>query len=201
MKRVFVALVFCLLFFNCAKKEEKIITLNKPYIISYEDQKLQKYLDSLIQKNSKTHPPPSTKGFFYGESQLVIDEKGDFLYYQTEFFPALCNYGHENDTLPHFLNLQPKDIIKIPQKYLNAFILENILTKENRRQILVIASQSDTIKNNYFLDFLKSGLIRTYFIRKTTQEEDTVLKYKKNNGFYYSDEIKWDKTKIKFPRK
>lgn len=102
--------------------------------------------------------------------------------------------------MTHFLDLQPKDIIKIPQKTLNDFISENILTKEKRRQILIIVSQNDTIKNKYFLEFLKRGLIRTYHIRKTTQEEDTVLKYKKNNDFYYSNEIKWDKTKIKLAR-
>lgn len=39
----------------------------------------------------------------------------------------------------------------------------------------------------------------TYFIGETTQEEDTVLKYKKNNESYYFENIKWDKTKIKFP--
>lgn len=37
-------------------------------------------------------------------------------------------------------------------------------------------------------------------VRRTIQEEDTVLKYKRNDESYYSsDDIKWDKTKIKFP--
>lgn len=38
-----------------------------------------------------------------------------------------------------------------------------------------------------------------YYIGRTTQEEDTVLKYKKNNKYYNFENIKWDKTKIKFP--
>ena len=199
MEREFVALLFCLFFLSCSKKDEKIIVTNKPYIISHEDQELQKYYDSLKQNNIKFVPPPSTKGFFYGESQLIIDKKGDFFYYQKEYSPILCNYGYENDTIPHFLNLHPKDIIKIPPKSLNDFISENILTKEKRRQILIVASQNDTINNDYFSMFLKSGIIHTYHIRRTTQEEDTILKYKSNSDYYYSDSIKWDKTKIKFP--
>jgi len=195
MERAFIYFIICLLFLNCSKREEKNIVKNKPYIISKENR------ETLEDLKKRKIPPPSTKGFFYGESQLIIDQKGDFYYYQKKYSPILCSYESDKDTLPDFLDLHPKDIIKIPQKTLTEFISENILTKEKLRQILIIASQSDTIKNDYFLSFLKSGLVRTYFIRKTTQEEDTVLKYKKNNEYYYSDEIKWDKTKIKLPVK
>lgn len=197
MKNVFFGFLICFLLLNCGKEEKKIIK-NKPYIISYEDQKLQKYKDSLKESKSKL-VLPSTKGF-YGENQLIIDKKGDLYYYQKEYIQILCNYGQENDTLPHFLNLKPKDIVKVPQKSLNDFISENILTKEKNRQILIIASQNDTIKNDYFLNFLKSNIIQTYHIRKTTQEEDTVFKYKKNGGYYDFENIKWDKTKIKLPK-
>ena len=68
-----------------------------------------------------------------------------------------------------------------------------------KRKILIIASQNDTIKNITFLDFLENNKIPTYLIRRTTQEEDTVLYYKNNEKYYFSDEIKWDTTKIKFP--
>jgi hypothetical protein len=199
MTRIFIGFIICLLLSNCTKKVNKSVVKNKPYIISNEIKKLQKYTDSLKDNKSKIVPPPSTKGFFYGESQLVIDQKGDFYYYQKEYIQIFCSYGSEKDTIPHFLGLKPKDIIKIPPKSLNDFISENILTKDQRRQILIIASQSDTIKNDYFLNFLKSSIIQMYHIRKTTQEEDSVLKYKKNKGFYDFENIKWDKTKIKFP--
>ncbi|MDR6761070.1 hypothetical protein J2Y38_001268 [Flavobacterium sp. 2755] len=195
MTRIFVGFMICLLLLNCAKKEEKAVNKNKPYIISYEDKELEKYYDSL-----KVHPP-STKGFFYGESQLIIDKKGNLYFYQKEHIEILCSYGREKDTLPHFLDLQPKDIVKIPKKCLSDFLTENILSKEKKRHVLIIGSQSDTIKNPYFLDFLKSNIIQTYYIRRTTQEEDTVLKYKNNSDYYYSDSIKWDRTKMKFPNK
>ena len=199
MARIFIGFMICLLVLNCTRKANNTVVKNKPYIISYEDKKLQKYLDSLKNNKGKIVPPPSTKGFFYGESQLIIDQKGDFYYYQKEYIQIFCSYESEKDTVPHFLGLKPKDILKISKKHLNDFIIENILKKLERRQILIIASQNDTIKNDYFLNFLKSNIIKTYHIRKTTQEEDTVLKYKKNNESYYFENIKWDKTKIKFP--
>lgn len=198
MKSAFISFITCLFLFNCTKKEEKTVAKNIPYIISKEDIKLQKYTDSLKNNESKI-VLPNSKGFYYGENQLIIDNKGNFLYYQREYIQILCNYGQENDTLPHFINLKTKDIIKIPQKSLSDFISENIMTKEKRRQILIIASQRDTITNTYFLNFIKNSHLQAYHIRRTTQEEDTVLKYKKNNKYYDSEDIKWDKTKIKFP--
>lgn len=197
MARIFIGLLFCVFLLNCTKKEEKIGI--KPYIISSEDKKLQAYYDSIKTHTNRVALPP--KKSFYGESQLIIDKTGNLFFYQKEYIQILCSYGSEKDTVPHFLNLQPKDIVRIPQKYLNDFLSQNILIKEKNRQILIIGSQSDTIKNPYFLDFLKSNIIQTYHIRRTTQEEDTVLQYKNNNNYYYSDSIKWDRTKIKFPNK
>ncbi|RKR09716.1 hypothetical protein C8C83_1364 [Flavobacterium sp. 90] len=201
MARIFIGFITCLLFLNCTKKEEKAIIKNKPYIISYENKEREKYYDSIKTHTNRVVLPPSTKGFFYGESQLIIDKKGNLYFYQKEYIEILCSYGKEKDTLPHFLDLQPKDIVKIPKKYLSDFLSENILTKEKKRQFLTIGSQSDTIKNPYFLDFLKSNIIQTYYIRRTRQEEDTILKYKNNSDYYYSDSIKWDRTKIKLPNK
>lgn len=67
-----------------------------------------------------------------------------------------------------------------------------------------IVSNSDTLKSKMFFDLQKSLNIfkrdRDFvIIRRTTQEEDTVIFYMKNNKHYNSDDIKWDKTRIKFP--
>ncbi|MFW0738390.1 hypothetical protein [Flavobacterium sp. T12S277] len=198
MARIFIGFIICFLLLNCNKKKNSV--KNKPYIISYEDRKLQNYIDSLKKSNSKTVAFPR-KGF-YGEHQLIIDKKGDFYFYQKEYFLEFCSYGNENDTLPHLLRLEPKDFVRIPQKNLTDFLSENILTKEKNRQILIIASQKDTIKNTSFFEFLNTKNIGTYIIRRTTQEEDTVLQYKNNDRkhfYYYPDSIKWNKTKIKLP--
>ena len=118
---------------NCTKKGETILKKNKSYIISYEDKEREKYYDSIKTHTNRVLLPPSTKGFFYGESQLIIDKKGNLYFYQKEYIQILCSYGSEKDTLPHFLNLQPKDIVKIPKKCLNDFLSENILSKEKKR--------------------------------------------------------------------
>ncbi|MEN2399727.1 hypothetical protein GKZ90_0008055 [Flavobacterium sp. MC2016-06] len=188
MTKVFIVFLFCLLLLNCSKKEE--VQKINAYIISKEDIKISNEL-----KKKKIPPPP--KGF-YGEIQLVIDKKGNLYYYQKEYIQILCSYGAEKDTLPYFLDLKPKHIVRVPQKSLNDFLSENILTKEKRRQILIIASQTDTIANNDLLEFINKKL-NIYFIRRTTQEEDTVLKYKIDDKYYDFEYVKWDKTKIKFP--
>ncbi len=196
MNRIFIGLMVCFLLLNCSKKDEKLRIKNKPYIISYEDDKLKKYVDSSNKTGKKIVLPFK---IFYGENHLLIDKKGGLYYHQQKYTEIDCGTGRENDTLPHFLNLQPKDLLKIPETSLIDFLSENILSKEENRKILIVASQNDTIKNISFFDFINKNKLRTYLIRRTTQEEDTVLKYKKTNQSYYSDEIKWDKTKIKIP--
>ncbi|CAC9972831.1 hypothetical protein [Flavobacterium panici] len=200
MTRILIGFILCILFLNCEKKKENKDIKSKDYIISYEDKKLQNYIDSL-KKNRSDFVAFPRKGF-YGEHQLIIDKKGNLYFYQKEYIMITCSYGSENDTLPRFLGLEPKDIVRIPQKNLTDFLSENILTKEKNRQILIIASQKDTIKNTSFFEFLNKKNIGTYIIRRTTQEEDTVLKYKNNANkhiYYYPDSIKWDRTKIKLP--
>lgn len=193
MKRIFIGFIICFSVLNCSKKEEKIVEKNKFYIISSENRKF-------LQNLKKGNIPLPPKGF-YGESQLIIDKKGNLYFYQKRHFLELCSYGKEKDTLPHFLDLQPKDMVKIPQNCLTDFLSENILDKEKNRRILIVASQNDTLKNTSFFKFINKNHLQAYAIRRTTQEEDTVLKYKTNNDFYYSDSIKWDRTKIKFPNK
>lgn len=135
-----------------------------------------------------------------GESNLIIDKYSNVFYYQRNKKQVLlCDYGRENDTIPLFLDLQPKDLIKIPKDCVEKFINENVMNKERTSQILIMVSQTDTIKDKIFLNFLKRIKVPVYTIRRTTQEEDTVLKYKKSNKYYYSDSIKWDKSRIKFP--
>lgn len=191
MTRIFIGFMTFLLFLNCAKKEEMSIEKNKPYIISSENRKF-------LQNLKKENIPLPLKGF-YGENQLIIDKNGNLFFYQKEYFRGGCGTIDKNDTLPHFLNLQPKDILKIPQASVNDFLSENILNKDTNRQILIVASQNDTIKNTSFFNFINKNKLRAYTIRRTTQEEDTVLKYKKNNKPYYYEDIKWDRDRIQLP--
>ena len=197
MKKVIV-LIMISLFFGCNKKNGDVTksnVLQKPYIISQEDRKFREK----IKKNNIAYIIiPNGVSV---ESNLIIDENSNIYYYQkNRIADIICNYGMQNDTIPEYLDLQPKDLIKIPKDYIENFIDENVMNKEKRRRILIMASQTDTIKDQKFLSFLHNTKVPTYVIRRTTQEEDTVLSYKKKNAFYYSDEIKWDKSRIKFPK-
>ena len=194
MKNVLV-LIMVGLFFGCTKKGEVTkgdSAVQKPYIISKEDKE-----NSERDKKNNVSRPFIPVGIS-GESNLIIDKYSNVFYYQRNKKPVLlCDYGRENDTIPLFLDLQPKDLIKIPKDYIGEFINENLKDKEKKKQILIMASQMDTIKDKQFLKFLKNIQIPTYIIRRTTQEEDTVLNYKKKGAFYDSKEIKWDKSRIK----
>lgn len=198
MKKV-VVLIMISLFFGCNKKVEVVNKDNevqKPYIISEEEMKLKEKI-----KNNNNIAYIIIPNGVSVESNIIIDENSNIYYYQkNRSTDIICNYGVKNDTLPEYLDLQPKDLIKIPKDYIDKFIDENVMTKEKRKQILIMASQTDTIKDQKFLSFLYNTKVPTYVIRRTTQEEDTVLSYKKKNAFYYSDEIKWDKSRIRFPK-
>jgi hypothetical protein len=195
MKKGLAGFVICLLLLSCSKKEEKIIEKHTPYIISKENM-------GKIIKNDTIPPPPIPGWLIYGSNTFIIDANSKLYYFQGEEIGFICGTDSENDTIPHFINLQPKDLIEIPNSTISDFIKANY--KDNFRNITFIASKLDTLNTkNYFdlVDALKSSLKEKdlYFIRRTTQEEDTVLKYKKNNNYYRSDEIKWDKNRITIP--
>ncbi len=189
MKKILILVIiaFC---FSCNKK--KTIT---PYIISYEERKIKEHCDSLKKSGSNLSCFP-LKGY-YGENQIVITNQGKFYYYQREYFGGGCGTDKEKDTLPMFIDLQPNAFKILSKNEIEKFIEKNVMTKEKRRQILIIASQNDTIKDKDFLKFLYRMRVPTYAIRRTTQEEDTVLSYVGKDKLYNPEKIKWDTTKIK----
>lgn len=195
MKNVLVLMIVSL-FIGCTKKGEeakKDSEVQKSYVISQEDKK-----NSERDKKNNVPPPFIPVGISMG-SNLIIDEYSNIYYYQTNKIGGGCSTGMENDTIPRFIDINPKDLIKIPKDCMERFIDENVMTKEKRKQILIIASQKDTIKDQPFLNFFKNINVSMYVVRRTTQEEDTVLYYKKKDIFYDSKYIKWDKSRIKFP--
>jgi hypothetical protein len=185
------------LFLNCSKKENTIG--NTTYVIS------KKNIITNISnkpKDKNIPPPPPIPGWlFYGTNTFIIDKDSKIYYFQREEIGRIC--GHKfDDTIPHFINLQPKDLIEIPNNMISDFIKLNY--KDDFRNITFIASTLDTLKSqNYFvlINAIEASLKQNdlYFIRRTTQEEDTVFKYKKNNDSYNSETIKWDEKRITFP--
>lgn len=195
MKRVFVALLFCLALLNCAKKEEKIVEKNIPYIISQENR------EKITGKDTIPPMPPIPGWLVYGTDTFILDSDTTIYYFQRNEIGMICGTPTA-DTIPYFINLQPRGLILLSNKNIYDFIKLNY--NNNFRNITFIASSSDTVNSKAFFDLRKSLNSFTkfrdrLFIRRTTQEEDTVLKYKRNNEYYYSEDIKWDKNRIAFP--
>ncbi|QOG02734.1 hypothetical protein [Flavobacterium sp. MDT1-60] len=197
MAKFFSVLMVCLCFLNCTKKENTI--QNTPYVISKHS-----IISNISNKPRDTNippPPPLPGGVAYGTNTFIIDNNSKIYYFQREKIGRVC-ITEPLDTIPYFINLQPKDLIEIPPIALSEFIKLN--HKDNFRNITIISSKLDTLKSENYFNLIKAieSYLKEkdlYFIRRTTQEEDTVLKYKKNNEPYYSDIIKWDRNRIKFP--
>jgi len=192
MKRILFGFIICYLLSNCNKKENT--KENTPYIISQKTHEV-------IHGDTVPSPPPIPGWLVYGTNTFIINSDSTAYYFQNKGIGFICGTPNA-DTIPYFINLQPKDLIEISNKNLYEFIKLNY--KDDFRNATFIASESDTLKSKIFFDLRKSlsHFIRNRdfcVIRRTTQEEDTVLKYKRSNGSYYSEDIKWDKTKIKFP--
>ncbi len=187
---------------NCAKKESS--KHNTPYIISEKDIKPEKSKEAKNRPNiPPPPPPPPIPGWIvYGTNTFIIDSDSKIYYFQREKIGFICGTGSQHDTIPHFINLQPHDLIEIPSNSISDFVKLNY--KDNFRNLTFVSSKLDTLKSKNFyalITALESSLKDRdfYYIGRTTQEEDTVLQYKKNNSYYNSDNIKWDRTRIKFP--
>lgn len=193
MTRIFTVLLICLFFLNCKKEESE--QRNISYIISQENK-------GRIKGNHTIPPPPPIPGWlFYGTDTFIINSDTTAYYIKNKEIGFVCGTATA-DTIPYFADLNPRDLIEISNKNIFDFIKLNY--NDDFRNATFIASNSDTIDSEIFFDLYKALNIfkkdRDFItIRQTTQEEDTVLKYKKNNKYYNFENIKWDKTKIKFP--
>lgn len=194
MTRVFIGFIICLILCSCTRKEKTI--QNTPYVISKHD-----LISNKPRNKNIPPPPPMPGGIAYGTNTFIIDNNSKIYYFQREEIGRVC-ISDPVDTIPYFINLQPKDLIEIPPNSLSDFIKLN--HKDNFRNLTIISSKLDTLKSKNYFTLIKAIEFSIkekdlYFIRRTTQEEDTVLKYKENNDHYYSDLIKWDRNRIRFP--
>jgi hypothetical protein len=160
----------------------------------------------IAKKADNEPPPPPPIKTYYFPSNFIIDTGGHIYFYQQRIKSGwICGTGMEWDTPPSFIDLQPKDIFEIPFNDVDKFIIANIqyLDKSNRQ--FAIGSTADTITSiglaKIFEIFMDTSNHVTWTFRRTTQEENIVLKFKKNKKDYYSDQVKWDSTKTLFPPK
>jgi hypothetical protein len=111
----------------------------------------------------------------------------------------------EENPNPDFIDLKPIDLINIPENNIVDFLKENTSPSIKKNYgALIIASQGDTLKTKEFINLMHfindtdKSQIRMYIIRRTTQEENVVLRFKKNDSVYDARIIKWPKDSITF---
>ncbi len=194
MSRIFIGFIICFFLLNCTKKEG--LEENIPYIISKESK------EKITDTDTIPPPPPIPGWLFYGTNSFIIDTDSKIYYFQRDEINHICGNWKKSDTIPNFIGLQPKDLIEIPTNNISDFIKANY--KQKFKNITYICSKTDTLQSESFFVLEKALKSQEkygdyYNIRRTTQEEDTVLKYKKNNEFYNSEDINWDKNRITFP--
>lgn len=206
MKKILIVLIIGV-FIGCNKKKSnENAYLKKPFIISEFWKPINKSKNANNKNNNDNSipfPPPTGGGFPCGTNIFIIDKKSNIYYYQQEkIIGFICGTGSRNDTIPQFINLKPENIIEIPKGCIDDFIKLNI--RKGERNIINIASQLDTLTFDSYYTLIKVidnqckyNTRDLYIVRRTTQEEDTVLKFIGNNKYYNPDEINWDKKRIK----
>lgn len=105
---------------------------------------------------------------------------------------------------PNYIGLKPEFLLAFESKDLLSFIKLNndifqLDTSNSQKMLLFyIASNQDTVKNEAFYD-LKTFITKSrnqintihYFVRKTTEEENLVIKYKRKNSEFKPETINW----------
>jgi hypothetical protein len=189
-------MIFILFTFTNCKKE---IVKEEYYIISKKDSitKAEKIV-------SQIPPPPEApqESKWYSDVVFIMDSKNKVFIYQTETTAR-------NDSVdlgyPNYLGLKPENLLTIESDNFNSFIENNndifqiipIPNKNNSNVFFYIASETDTIKNkalnNLWKLLGKTKSPAIFFVRRTTEEENIVLKYKRNGNEYNPESIDWSK--------
>lgn len=177
-------ILFSVLFLICSCKKRTPKEFEDFYVISKMD-------SALRNKQKSSNIPPSINGF-YSRNNLIIDINDSLYFYNYKNNHLFHCFNEPNDTLPLLINIDPDNLLNVSVATIKDII--NRQQIERNRCKLVIASQKDSIKNKELLKYLKE--IKISYIRRTTQQEDTVLDYKKKNKIYTQDDVKWDYKKL-----
>ncbi|MFC4815962.1 hypothetical protein [Flavobacterium sp. GCM10023249] len=196
----FLCAVFGLI--SCGKKVGE--SSDKPYVISEERRKYEMQ-DELYEKGEIDKIVlMNLPKYFYGSENFILDDSSNVFYYhfQPKIYESCIPF--EDDDIPYFQGLEPDLLIQLPKESLAAFVKLNF--RRGIKNKVKIASQKDTLNSKaYFkirhaldkyLSFRPDNDI--YLVYPTTQEEDSVLYYKKHQKVYNPDSIKWDKKRIRF---
>ena len=164
------------------------------YIISKENS-IQK---SWIKLNKVPNPITPEDMKCYLDVVFIFDPKKVYIYKaERKFNPNGEEIKYE---YPNYIGLKPEYLLTVDNNNFVTFLKDNnslfgVFTERNIRGSFCIASETDTLKGQAFEDLIKelknAKSKAFYIVRKTTEEENTVLKYKRNNQEFLPEKISW----------
>ncbi|MUV03906.1 hypothetical protein GN157_09325 [Flavobacterium rakeshii] len=207
MKVIYIVLLF--FFISC--KENKPTETDKTTYYTTEaikeknEKEYQVKLKEFDDKDSgSTEPvliPYIYDDQYYSNHNFIIDSLNHIYYfYQSRaYMPVYCGTGLDQGPYPApFINLYPKDIIDIPVDDFETFFKSKVMDslKPEERMYIYIGSQKDSFQsaevNQIFKKLEGDEKNRRIICRRTTEEENIVLQYKKSGKPYNPDTIKWN---------
>lgn len=187
------ALIICS-FTNC-KRENVAKPIGEEYIVISKEDSLSKAYE---QKNKIPKPLVPQEFKWYTDLVVIMDSKDKVYIYQTE---RKCSNDKAKFDYPNYIGLRPEYLTTVDSKDFVSFLKNNndifgiFPNKENVINPFYIASETNTIKNvaisnlNKALSKEKSETV--YLLRKTTEEENVVLKFKRNQRSFEPENIHW----------
>ncbi|MFL5763662.1 MAG: hypothetical protein ACJ77K_06940 [Bacteroidia bacterium] len=141
-------------------------------------------------------PPPPVPKLFYTELNLVVDREDKIYYYIYRPKGWLCGTGL-NSNFPYFIDLSPEKIIPVSIDTLEQLSRSVFLSDTLRRFVYI---GIDSSKKALYLEIknrLRAGHWDAEAIqRQQTEEEATVLAYKRSGAKYNSWTIDWKNPNI-----
>ncbi len=143
---------------------------------------------------------------YYSDKNFIIDETGRIFFYGRRKYPRMVCGEDVSDgsvPIPEFINLHPAEIIELPRNSIEDFIRLNTPTDEREWNFPVIASARDTFSSVPLEKLLTQAYKHKkagHIIRRMTEEEKLVMRYKKSGERYDPDRITWDTIAVSFPK-
>lgn len=202
MKQKLTILFIISSFYLTSCKKENI---KKEYFVISKQDSIDKSFNYEKDTNKIPPPPPPPVDLkWYSNVTFIMDSKNKVYIYQTEskINHKLNENAFEYDLeYPNYIELKPEHLVTFESEdfikfiKVNNDIFELYSNLENRtNKFFYIASECDTVKNTaaYELEkIFKNERRVNYMIRKTTEEENCVLKYKRSRKKYIPENIKW----------
>jgi hypothetical protein len=192
MKMILFQIALIILFTTCTTKKS-----NSPFSLVISG--FNKRINTSGQPEMPKHPFS-----YYGHYNFIFDTSGKIYFYQNEFDTSKKHkrvIDFDNQA-PVYLGLTPDRLCIVPEMNILQFAKANFSQHSAKTKFLVISSVSDTINSDGLFTLLQLAKDTSFHlkidIRRTTYEENLILKYKIANSFFDPNAIHWDSTEVLF---